>query len=59
MRLAMDFESGGIVTGSLAVGEAGALRFRLMLDVASGRKSRSEECIGEREFVLSLCGEIM
>lgn len=41
MQSDMDFDSGGIVAGSLSVGEAGERLFRLMLDVASGRRSRS------------------
>ncbi|KWF41465.1 galactonate dehydratase [Burkholderia diffusa] len=60
MRSDMDFDSGGILAGSLTVDEAGALLFRLMLDVASGRTSRSEENgIGEREFVPWQRGAIM
>ncbi|KUZ02494.1 galactonate dehydratase [Burkholderia territorii] len=60
MRSDMDFDSGGILAGSLTVDEAGALLFRLMLDVASGRTSRSEDNgIGEREFVPWLRGAIM
>ncbi|KML53628.1 galactarate dehydratase [Burkholderia cepacia] len=60
MRSDMDFDSGGIVTGSLTVDDAGARLFRLMLDVASGLKTCSEENgIGEREFVPWLRGAIM
>lgn len=60
MRSDMDFDSGGIVAGSLSVDEAGARLFRLMLDVASGQRSRSEDNgIGEREFVPWLRGAIM
>ena len=60
MQSDMDFDSGGIVAGSLSVGEAGERLFRLMLDVASGRRSRSEDNgIGEREFVPWLRGAVM
>ncbi|AJY11266.1 altronate dehydratase family protein [Burkholderia dolosa] len=60
MRADMDFDSGGIVAGSLSVGDAGERLFRLMLDVASGRKTCSEENgIGEREFVPWLRGAVM
>ncbi|MCA7953028.1 altronate dehydratase family protein [Burkholderia seminalis] len=60
MRADMDFDSGGIVTGSSSVDDAGARLFRLMLDVASGRRTCSEENgIGEREFVPWLRGAIM
>ncbi|MDF3090330.1 MULTISPECIES: UxaA family hydrolase [Burkholderia cepacia complex] len=60
MQSDMDFDSGGIVAGSLTVDEAGARLFRLMLDVASGRRSRSEDNgIGEREFVPWLRGAVM
>ncbi|MDR8052442.1 UxaA family hydrolase [Burkholderia cenocepacia] len=60
MQSDMDFDSGGIVAGSLSVDEAGERLFRLMLDVASGRRSRSEDNgIGEREFVPWLRGAVM
>ncbi|OAJ62486.1 galactonate dehydratase [Paraburkholderia ginsengiterrae] len=57
MRSDMDFNCGEIVDGSLSIEEAGARLFQLMLTVASGGKTCSEENgIGEREFVPWLRG---
>ncbi|MPW22669.1 altronate dehydratase [Paraburkholderia sp. CNPSo 3157] len=60
MRADMDFNCGRIVDESLTVEEAGTQLFRLMLDVASGRKTQSERNgIGDREFVPWMRGAIM
>jgi len=60
MRLDMDFNAGGIVDGSQSVAEAGAALFRLMLDTASGRPTRSEEHgLGDNEFVPWQLGAVM
>jgi altronate hydrolase len=60
MRSDMDFNGGEIVDGSLSVGQAGAQLFRLMLDVASGVRTCSEQNgMGDREFVPWLRGPIM
>ncbi|MDQ7982534.1 altronate dehydratase family protein [Paraburkholderia sp. SARCC-3016] len=60
MRSDMDFNSGVIVDGSLSVEEAGARLYELILEVASGRKSCSEENgLGDREFVPWLRGAVM
>ena len=60
MRTDMDFNGGEIVDGSLSVGQAGAQLFRLMLDVASGARTCSEQNgMGDREFVPWLRGPIM
>jgi len=60
MRTDMDFNGGEIVDGSLSVGQAGAQLFRLMLDVASGVRTCSEQNgMGDREFVPWLRGPIM
>jgi altronate hydrolase len=60
MRSDMDFNGGEIIDGSLSVGQAGAQLFRLMLDVASGVRTCSEQNgMGDREFVPWLRGPIM
>jgi altronate hydrolase len=60
MRYDMDFNSGVIVDGSLTVEEAGARLYDLILEVASGRKTCSEENgVGDREFVPWLRGAVM
>ena len=60
MRSDMDFNGGAIVDGSLSVGQAGVQLFRLMLDVASGARTCSEQNgMGDREFVPWLRGPIM
>ncbi|MEM5402933.1 MULTISPECIES: UxaA family hydrolase [Paraburkholderia] len=60
MRTDMDFNSGDIVDGRLSVEEAGMQLFQFILEVASGRRTCSEENgIGDREFVPWLRGAIM
>lgn len=60
MNLDMDFNAGGIVDGSQSVAEAGEALFRLMLDTASGRPTRSEEHgLGDNEFVPWQLGAVM
>ncbi|MFC0400389.1 UxaA family hydrolase [Paraburkholderia rhizosphaerae] len=60
MRSDMDFNSGATIDGSLNVEEAGARLYDLILEVASGRKTCSEENgIGDREFIPWLRGAIM
>ncbi|HKR44906.1 MAG TPA: altronate dehydratase, partial [Paraburkholderia sp.] len=60
MRPDMDFNSGDIVDGRLSVEEAGMQLFQFILEVASGRRTCSEENgIGDREFVPWLRGAIM
>ncbi|WP_186229203.1 UxaA family hydrolase [Burkholderia gladioli] len=60
MRTDMDFNSGVIVDGTLDVEEAGAHLYRLILEVASGRRTCSEDNgVGEREFVPWLRGAVM
>ncbi|GAB7522292.1 UxaA family hydrolase [Paraburkholderia sp. 2C] len=60
MRSDMDFNSGVIVDGSLNVEEAGARLYELILEVASGRKTCSEQNgLGDREFVPWLRGAVM
>ena len=56
----MDFNTGAIVEGSLTVEEAGARLYDLILEVASGRQTCSEENgLGDREFVPWLRGAVM
>jgi altronate hydrolase len=60
MRSDMDFNTGAIVEGSLTVEEAGARLYDLILEVASGRITCSEENgLGDREFVPWLRGAVM
>ncbi|MCM2551694.1 UxaA family hydrolase [Burkholderia glumae] len=60
MRADMDFNSGPIVDGQLEVAAAGEQLFRLMLEVASGRRTCGEDNgIGDREFVPWLRGAVM
>lgn len=60
MRSDMDFNGGQIVDSSLSVGDAGTQLFQLMLDVASGARTCSEQNgMGDREFVPWLRGPIM
>lgn len=42
----MDFDAGGIATGAQTIDEAGEMLFRLMLDVASGRRATCAEKLG-------------
>ncbi|KAA0595165.1 altronate hydrolase [Azospirillum lipoferum] len=56
----MDFNGGAVLDGGTSVAEAGAALFRLMLDTASGHRSRSEENgIGDNEFVPWQIGAVM
>ncbi|MCE4539721.1 altronate dehydratase family protein [Pelomonas sp. P7] len=60
MNLDMDFNAGTIVDGRQSVAEAGEALFRLMLDTASGRPTRSEEHgLGDNEFVPWQLGAVM
>ncbi len=56
----MDFNCGEILDGSLSVQQAGERIFRLILDTASGRSSRSESHgFGADEFVPWQLGAVM
>ncbi len=56
----IDIDCGGIVEGLETVDEAGERIFRLMLDVASGRKTKSElHGYGQNEFVPWQLGAVM
>ncbi|PWC35784.1 altronate dehydratase family protein [Azospirillum sp. TSO35-2] len=56
----MDFNGGAVLDGGVSVAEAGAALFRLMLETASGRRSRSEEHgLGDNEFVPWQIGAVM
>ncbi|MEY2689423.1 MAG: hypothetical protein RL375_3622 [Pseudomonadota bacterium] len=56
----MDINCGGIVDGSETVDEAGERIFRLMLDTASGRVTKSEaHGYGQNEFVPWQLGAVM
>ncbi|MES2957731.1 MAG: altronate dehydratase family protein [Pseudomonadota bacterium] len=56
----IDIDCGGIVEGVETVDEAGERIFRLMLDTASGRKSKSElHGYGQNEFVPWQLGAVM
>jgi altronate hydrolase len=60
MRADMDFNSGSIVDGALTVEAAGEELFRLILAVASGKRTCSEmNGMGDREFVPWLQGAVM
>ena len=48
----MDINCGGILDGSATIDEVGARFFQMILDCASGRKSKSElRGYGQNEFV--------
>jgi altronate hydrolase len=48
----MDINCGGIIDGTETIQQVGARIFRLMLDCASGTKSKSEQLgYGQNEFV--------
>ena len=48
----MDLDCGGIITGESSIEEVGERIFRKILEVASGKRSRSEELdYGDHEFV--------
>jgi altronate hydrolase len=56
----MDINCGEILDGNLSVEEAGQRIFELMLETASGRKSRSEaHGFGTEEFVPWMLGAVM
>ncbi|HEX4885135.1 MAG TPA: altronate dehydratase family protein [Casimicrobiaceae bacterium] len=56
----IDLNAGVIVDGSASVAEVGEELFRLMLDTASGRKSKSEvHGYGQSEFVPWYLGAVM
>jgi len=56
----MDFNCGGIVDGAETVAQSGERFFRLILETASGRKSKSEEFgYGEDEFAPWVVGATM
>ena len=56
----IDIDCGGIVDGVETVDEAGERIFRLMLDTASGRKTKSElHGYGQNEFVPWQLGAVM
>ena len=60
MRLDMDFNAGGIVDGTRTVADAGEALFQLIRDVASGRRTASEEHgLGDNEFVPWQLGAVM
>ena len=56
----MDFNAGQVVDGTLSIQAAGEQIFRLMLDVASGRRTASELLsLGDNEFVPWQLGAVM
>src|SRR5919205_1120902 len=56
----MDFNCGTIIDGTETIAEAGERFFRLILDTASGRKTKSEEFgYGEDEFAPWMLGATM
>ncbi|MDB5838814.1 MAG: galactarate dehydratase [Herminiimonas sp.] len=56
----MDINCGGIVDGSATIEEMGERMFRLMLETASGRKTKSERHgYGQNEFVPWQIGAVM
>ena len=56
----IDIDCGGIVEGVDSVDTAGERIFRLMLDTASGRKTKSElHGYGQNEFVPWQLGAVM
>ena len=56
----MDFNAGQVVDGALSIQAAGEQIFRLMLDVASGRRTASELLsLGDNEFVPWQLGAVM
>ena len=60
MSMDMDFDCGGILDGEFSIAEAGRRLFALMLDTASGRRSRSEEHgMGDNEFLPWQIGAVM
>jgi altronate hydrolase len=60
MSLDMDFNAGEIVDGTMSVAEAGRRIFRLMLAVASGQQTLSEQHgLGDNEFVPWQLGAVL
>jgi len=60
MSLDMDFDCGGIVDGRQSIAEAGEALFRLMIETASGQRSRSEDNgLGDNEFLPWQLGAVM
>ncbi|WP_426398660.1 UxaA family hydrolase [Ralstonia sp. R-29] len=60
MELDMDYDCGGIVDGHLSIAQAGEALFRLMLDTASGTRTKSElNGLGDNEFVPWQLGAVM
>ena len=60
MELDMDYDCGGIVDGRLSIAQAGEALFRLMLDTASGTRTKSElNGLGDNEFVPWQLGAVM
>jgi altronate hydrolase len=60
MSMDMDFNAGEIIDGTLGVAEAGERIFRLMLAVASGQPTLSEQHgLGDNEFVPWQLGAVM
>ncbi|HSK41568.1 MAG TPA: altronate dehydratase family protein [Arenibaculum sp.] len=56
----MDIDCGPVLTGEASLEEMGERIFRLMLDTASGRKSKSEDLgFGDNEFVPWQIGAVM
>ena len=56
----MDFNCGTIIDGTETIAEAGERFFRLILETASGRKTKSEEFgYGEDEFAPWMLGATM
>lgn len=48
----MDINCGGIVDGELSVADAGKKIFDILIEIASGRQSKSEQYnYGDNEFV--------
>jgi altronate hydrolase len=60
MNMNMDFDCGGILDSELGIAEAGRRLFALMLDTASGRRSRSKEHgMGDNAFLPWQVGAVM
>jgi altronate hydrolase len=60
MRADMDVNCGLIIDGKAGIEEMGATIFGLMLDTASGKKSKSETLgFGDNEFVPWHMGAIL
>jgi altronate hydrolase len=56
----IDLNAGAIVDGATSVAEVGETLFRLMLETASGKKSKSElHGYGQNEFVPWYVGAVM